>query len=255
MKWIVGIKKAEPDADVIKLIFENLGCRIICGDIDAGESLFFVYSPAFEEINNSSGVWNYFNQLFDTVKLGLKAAMLHEYFIEKSTVFEKNKNGIYKKHILANISITLPVFTCTAQAEVHYPHHLTDEEIEQLKQQSEFARKTSQAERAVKYIKPALENKLVNLVLTLKGKDLTPLKMGHIFDLIQDDMGSNLNELVSNSEITRFNRSINHPSVFGLDSRHIVSSCQPPPKPMLLQEAKIFIANLFEKWIHYKNIV
>jgi hypothetical protein len=76
--------------------------------------------------------------------------------------------------------------------------------------------------------------------------------MGHIADLIQDDTGSEMKNLVSDKQLTRFYRSINHPDVFGELARHIVSDDEPPPNPMSLEEARSFVRVLANRWMERK---
>ena len=76
--------------------------------------------------------------------------------------------------------------------------------------------------------------------------------MGHIADLIQDDTESEMKNLVSDIQLIRFNRFINHPDVFGEQARHIISKVEPPPNPMSLEEARTFIRALADRWMERK---
>ncbi len=76
--------------------------------------------------------------------------------------------------------------------------------------------------------------------------------MWHIAELIQADMGSAMKDLVSRNQMERFGRSINHPEVFGDESRHIISQQEPPPKPMRMDEARVFIRDLAARWLESK---
>ena len=97
--------------------------------------------------------------------------------------------------------------------------------------------------------RPRLRRKAVSLVVSafhdngarqvqrLLQAELTPLTMGHIAELIQHHMGATIRELVSDGQLTRFDRSINDPKVFGEQSRHIIPAQEPPPNPMGLGAA------------------
>jgi hypothetical protein len=89
-------------------------------------------------------------------------------------------------------------------------------------------------------------------VQRLLQDDLNPQTMGHIADLIQDDIGGAMRDLVSGNQLTRFYRSINHPDVFGEQARHIVSKEEPPPKPMNIHEARKFVHGLVELYLEKK---
>jgi hypothetical protein len=80
--------------------------------------------------------------------------------------------------------------------------------------------------------------------------------MHHIYELIKADLGgkSKLSKLSSVKEWDRFTHSVNHPEVFGDDSRHMVLNAEPPSKPMSLSEAQAFIARAADLWFQQKYV-
>jgi hypothetical protein len=76
--------------------------------------------------------------------------------------------------------------------------------------------------------------------------------MLHISELIEADIGGAMKDLISKNQLTRFERSINHPDVFGKHARHIVSNAEPPPNPMSLDEARDFIRDLATGYLEKK---
>jgi hypothetical protein len=54
-------------------------------------------------------------------------------------------------------------------------------------------------------------------------------------------MDGDLSPFATTKQLTRFNRSIHHPGVLGLEACHAVSNEKPPPDPMDMDEAKRFI--------------
>jgi hypothetical protein len=101
-------------------------------------------------------------------------------------------------------------------------------------------------------IKSAVLDERALTVVRLLKEDLTPQRMGHIIDLIQEDIGGSLPNLAGKANLTRFYRSINHPDVYGQEARHIVSRQEPPPDPMLLAEAQMFVRNVSNLWFQKK---
>lgn len=90
------------------------------------------------------------------------------------------------------------------------------------------------------------------MVQRLLAAPLQPLELGHIAEIIESDLGGLKRNLASIAEWTRFNRSINHPVVFGQAARHIVTSQDPPPRPMDLGEATAFIRRVSAEWLKGK---
>lgn len=76
-------------------------------------------------------------------------------------------------------------------------------------------------------------------------------QLGHIHDLIQDDVGD-LSRYAPKAQLIRFNRSINHQDAFGVKARHAALKSSPPTNSMSLQEATVFIKEVAERWISDK---
>ncbi len=106
--------------------------------------------------------------------------------------------------------------------------------------------------KAISRVVSALKDERALKVQRLLQKELTPQTMGHIADLIQDDIGGVMRDLASGNQLTRFYRSINHPDVFGEQARHIISQQEPPPMPMSMDEARAFIRDLAARWLEDK---
>ncbi len=86
-------------------------------------------------------------------------------------------------------------------------------------------------------------------VQRLLAAELMPLTMGHIVALIQADIGGAIKDLVKPStRLERLERSINHSAVYGKDARHIVPDKEPPARPMEIDEARVFIRELADRW-------
>jgi hypothetical protein len=79
--------------------------------------------------------------------------------------------------------------------------------------------------------------------------------MGLIAEVLEENTRGNLASLGSSKkQWERFDRSINHPSVFGDKARHGKSRVAPPPKPMSEEEAQSFIRAAAVAWLwHVAN--
>lgn len=84
--------------------------------------------------------------------------------------------------------------------------------------------------------------------------DQSWVNLYRIFEIIEDDIGSNMVERgwVSSKKATKFTRTANSPSVIGDDARHGSEKYTPPSKPMTLQDGKEFISGLLNNWLNYK---
>lgn len=64
-----------------------------------------------------------------------------------------------------------------------------------------------------------------------------------------------MSSLASHGDLKRFRRSVNHQEVYGGDARHIASRNDPPPNPMYLPEAQVFIRKFADEWFKQKGAV
>jgi hypothetical protein len=118
-------------------------------------------------------------------------------------------------------------------------------------EKAEMKRK-ARLSRAAELVQAVRHSELVLTVMRLLDGEPGTLELGHVHDLILNDMGGNLSAFASRNELTRFTRSINHPEVLGLKARHAVTKQEPPPNPMTFDEATRFIGMVSQKWINAK---
>ena len=107
----------------------------------------------------------------------------------------------------------------------------------------------ARAGKAGELVKAAVASDLVLTVMRLLGGEPGTLELGHVHELLLDDMDGDLSVFATAKQLTRFNRSINHPDVLGLKARHAITNEEPPPDPMDMGEATRFIESIAEKWI------
>ena len=253
MKWLVEIKEAAPDIEVIKLILEGLGITIIDGDYGSDEALFYIYSDEFTDCSDYKLIWKYANRLKDVITTGYRVSTSESVTIGLGNVLELAAENKYRKHIFGSVSVDLPAIIACVEGTVSYADSdLSEEEINAKIQEADRLERRKKANKALHFIGPAVNDEAAYQVIDLLCDQITPLKMGHIFDLIQNDIGGKMTDISSKKDITRFTTSINHPDVFGKESRHMVSNQSPPPKPMSKNEANSFIRNLAEQWLRLK---
>lgn len=84
------------------------------------------------------------------------------------------------------------------------------------------------------------------------ARERDPVNLYKIYEIIKDQTSNGLcqmSDLVSNAQIKRFTRTVNHPVGAGERARHSRMSSQPPPNPMSDSDMIQFIANLIDKWL------
>jgi hypothetical protein len=127
---------------------------------------------------------------------------------------------------------------------------------EELRRQEELLKERQYQElrlSAVSRVVSAVKHERALTAQRLLNQEGTPQVLGHIADIIKDDLGSGLYALASKNQMSRFYRSINHPDIFGEKARHIVSYDEPPPNPMNLAESTAFIRELARAWLNLKS--
>jgi hypothetical protein len=91
----------------------------------------------------------------------------------------------------------------------------------------------------------------------LSSGTLDWVNLYRIFEIIAADVGG-LDSIASNGWGTKtsmqlFKRTANSPGVLGLDARHGAETTQPPPKPMLIAEARTLINSIIHAWLRAKT--
>jgi hypothetical protein len=167
-------------------------------------------------------------------------------------VLEELESGERRMHVFGMARGFAMGFGGAASLTVERGLSLSEADRRRIEEEEREAAYKKKRRKATSLLVSALENERASQVQRLLRKQLTPQTMGHIADLIQDDIGGAMRDLVSGNQLTRFYRSINHPDVFGEQARHIISGQEPPPKPMSLDEAQAFIRDLAARWLESK---
>jgi hypothetical protein len=104
----------------------------------------------------------------------------------------------------------------------------------------------------------ALSNDAVaNVLRLLSSGTLDWVNLYRIFEIIAADVGG-LEAIAANGWGTKtsmrlFKHTANSPGALGLDARHGAETTQPPPKPMLIAEARTLINSIIHAWLRAKT--
>ena len=160
--------------------------------------------------------------------------------------FDENGNQISEHTVVHVTSAELKAQSATVAGVGTAKSSLTAEE------RAEMERK-ARAARAGEFVKAAVSSDLVLIVMRLLDGEPGSLELGHVHDLLLDDMEGDLSSFATRKQLTRFNRSINHPDALGLKARHAVTNQEAPPDPMSLEGATAFVRGIAQKWIAEKG--
>jgi hypothetical protein len=249
MKWRVELLGITGSQRLLSDVLRELSVFVIEED---GRS--FLVSEQFETRDTPAEVHAYASRIQSIVNEVCEHALEIELAFSVGSVVEETADGVRRQHhfLVVSDSIHLHVAGHVACLKVEPAAHLSEKERKRLESERREQEYQHLRAKAVSWIVAAFNDDRALTVQRLLQGDLTPQPLGHIADLIQDDLGGSVTQLASKSQWSRFYRSINHPDVFGEQARHIVSSVDPPPHPMSLDEARAFIRGLAANWLSLK---
>jgi len=251
MKWEVPVDSFSGD---LRLLTDVLAQWHI--DLSKNpEGNLFLQSTKFEACQSHKEVWEVVKHLSETLQTLKELSEDIDLTLDLSSVIETAENGESSKHAYIQVKSAVSIsVTCHAASVTISPSiDITEEEKKKWEAEQTEKRYQDKLKDTALRVIPALSNSNVVTVLRLLSLELSPNSMGNIFTLIQHDMNGKINQLASNREATRFERSINHPKIFTENARHIVSAQEPPPSPMYKNEAEDFIRRLVRNWLQIKH--
>jgi hypothetical protein len=250
MRWRVEVKDTAANIRLLRDVFGALSFSLI----EEGNERYLI-SEKFEGLNTANDVYALAVRISAIIEEVCKNnAELVELRHKIGDVLELDRRGP-RKYAFAALSATAHA-TVTLDAVVlrgKAVAGMSDEEKKQLEKEQREREYEKLRRKAVSFVVSALRDDRAAQVQRLLKGNLTPQTMGHIADLIQEDMGEEIKSLVPGQQLTRFYRSINHPAVYGEQARHIVSHVDAPRSPMGLPEAQQFVRLLATRWMERKS--
>ena len=249
MKWEVIVNKYTGDYRLLSDVLAPWQLNLL-----KTEDAFVLRSEKFEACTSNGEVWkiaqhaakslNTLSDLNEDIDLKLELGGVVEYGADGSKKIHA--------HIEIKGAASLTFAGHPAIVTVSPPSDMSDEEREEWERKQAEKRYQQLFAKTIIRVIPALDDDNVLTVMKMLNSELNPTAMGNIVSLIQDDMNGDLSGLVSKPQLTRFDRSINHPEVYAERARHIVSNQEPPPVPMHQKEAETFVKNIVNEWLHHK---
>lgn len=248
MKWRVEISDVQGNLRLLGDVLGGLSMTLL--EEDQGP---FLVSEQFEALHTPGEVHELASGVQSIIEEETKGEAAMQLSFTIGSVIEETRDGSRRKHRF--LSAEPGHYGLTGHAatmKVEPSAKASDDERRRLEEEHSEREYQRLRREALTRIVSAFRDDRALQVQRLLQVELTPQTMGHIADLIQSDIGSRMGDLVPDKQLTRFYRSINHPDVFGQQSRHIVSNVQPPPDPMNLEEARNFVRSLANRWMARK---
>jgi hypothetical protein len=248
MRWQVEVSDASGDRRLLNDVLKELNITL-----EEHEGRLLLDGPALEAMNTPSEVHAYVLRVSEIAReVGAHPPSIGLEF-SVGAVIQHTDSGA-RRHHFVQVSDTIHLHVTGHAAVLRCEPAVPVSEKEQRRQEELLKERQYQELRlsAVSRLVSAVREERALVVQRLLNQPPTPQILGHVADIIQDDLGSGLQSLASRNQLTRFYRSINHPDVFGETARHMVSYQEPPPNPMNLAEATAFVREISRSWPNLK---
>ncbi|MBD2058309.1 hypothetical protein H6F88_20300 [Oculatella sp. FACHB-28] len=244
MRWLVEIRDVVADKRFLSDLLEKLNVTLYVED-----NKTYLISKRFELLSTSSEVLRLTKQICTVVSEVSNDFPDARINLKLGDLYEQREDGSRCQHVFRSSST--PVITLSIQSGRVTPVRGISEEAK-AKLRAERLEHEYQVKLALvsHRIISAFHNEHALKVHRLLQQELTPIQMHRIYELMRNELGEKLNDLASKKNWDRFTHSVNHPGVFGDESRHMVSNKEPPAKPMYLEEAQNFISKAANLWFH-----
>ena len=249
MRWQVEISDLTGDLRLLADVLKELSLTV-----GEHEGKLLLSGPKIESMATPSEVHAYVQRVSEIIREVVKHAPGIELGFSVGAVLQKTASGTSRHHFV--VVSDMVHFHDIAHVEVVKCPTATAPSEEELRRQEELLKERQYQElrlTAISRVISAVKHERALAVQRLLNQEATPQVLGHIADIIKDDLGSGLYALASKNQMSRFYRSINHPNIFGEKARHIVSYDEPPPNPMNLAESTAFIRELARAWLNLKS--
>jgi hypothetical protein len=210
MRWLVQL------TDIVgKRLIRDLLQDMSMTLVDENDESFIV-SEIFEELDAAADVREIAARARSIIEETADSDSEIECGFKLGSVFEQTQDGTRKQHAFATAMAVMH-----GRATLHAVGHtsaptraLSAKELQRIEEEQREREYQRVRTRAALQIVAAFKDDGARRVQRLLRGELTPQTMGHVADLIQDDLGADIKAWVSGNQLTRFYRSINHPSVF-----------------------------------------
>ena len=232
IRW--KVKLNDMSGDTLAEMLESIGFTLD-GDL--------LFGPEFEALQTDQDVSKHARELMRQIKeISRLTEADNNFVVGPVHEFDSEGNQTAEHtvvHIQGRTSMSLGGFV----AAIGHAGQLTAEGRAERE-------RIAKVQRVQTLMRASWRSELVLTVLKLLDGDVTGTDLGHVHDFIQDNVGGALYPTFgTETEFTRFNRSINHPTVLGLEARHAVSNVDAPPNPMTKNEARDFMVRVSWAWI------
>jgi hypothetical protein len=204
MRWWIEIIDIVGDERFLADLLTGLNITL-----DMQENRTYLTSDQFNLLSTNTEVWEEAKRIRDIVSEVSNWFPNVSISFQLDSLYEQKENGSRSRHVFLSAtsigsSSTIGVLTVTSTSEIS--------EEERARLEAEQLEREYQEKLALvsSRLVSAFRDERALKVYRFLQKDLTPARMYHIYELIRDDFGANLNSLASKKDWERFTRSVNH---------------------------------------------
>jgi hypothetical protein len=242
MRWRVAVKSIEGHERLLRDVLQRFDVAIV---EEQGERR--IVSPMFDAEKTPQDVRKLAQRICGSIDKATSDQAQIRLKVDLGNVYELKPDGSLGEHVFVDVDLaSLTITGHAAFMGVTEAVGLSDEDRQRIateKQEREYQDGLRVAlSRCLSLYR---DNRALRIQQLLQG-ELDTLDMWHIFEILKPDIAA----IASEKQVIRFKRSINHPAAFGTESRHAVSSDEPPPNPMSPDEARGFIQDVATRWMN-----
>lgn len=163
------------------------------------------------------------------------------------TIDQRIESGVWRSNHSIELSATIHTVSILSGTLGTRIDGLSEAERKSLEDQQREREYQQRLRKATAWTVSALRSPNAREVQRILNRELTPLTIGHIVELIEAEPGVFKALGVSRNQLGRLTGSINNRKVYGGSARHMKPH-EPPPNPIHLDEAKVFIRDVADRW-------
>ncbi len=245
--WLVELSSLRGDVEAVADVLIRTGYELRKLE---GESVsHLLYHPKYEKFDSAADVWEDAKRVAATLRRFSELDQSIDLRIDLGSVRSVRPDGTFTRNHFQEMTLTAHA-SISGEETLTPNSEISAEERERRIQKGRAEEIAGRRNAAINRASWALVQPIVLQVLELlKSSEPAGTELGHIVDLVRDACNGDLTRFTTKSDLERFERSINHPQVLGLQARHAVSHVNPPPRPMTIIEARAFARALANSWL------
>ena len=252
MRWSIEVTAVEGDERLLRDVLTSLDLSLI-----EKEGVQYLTGVPFESCNSALEV----NKKASEFRRGMAEASLYDVAMKLnlelgSRIVEHRPDGEGVDHVIVPltgvVAVTLAGDICVATGTVGTLDEAEARRLAEEKAEREYRVRLA---NALTRVRSAHRSPDAVAVQRRLAGDLTPQAIYWIYEVLKHNTKGALESLgPSKNQWSRFRGSVNHPEVFGDETRHGKLPEDPPQNPMSKEEAQTFICAAALEWLRQVSI-